>query len=105
MEMGEAESSVEETSIRVAGGSGESGVLEEDGSGCTDGDDGEDIRGTAKCIGVAMVVTGVEIGVETFVTRGDTYNEVCGCPLLLTVLLGLCGIAILETKFEMAGST
>ena len=94
MEMGEAESSVEETSIRVAGGSGESGVLEEDGSGCTDGDDG-----------VAMVVTGVEIGVETFVTRGDTYSEVCGCPLLLTVLLGLCGIAILETNFEMAGST
>ena len=94
MELGEAESSMEETSIRVAGGSGESGVLGEDGSGCTDGDDG-----------VAMVVTGVEFGVETFVTRGDTYNEVCGCPLLLTVLLGLCGIAILETKFEMAGST
>ena len=105
MEMGEEESSVEETSIKVAGGSGESGVLERDGSGCVDGDDGEDIRGTAESIGVAMVVTGVEIGVEAFVTRGDTYSEVCGCPLLLAVLLGLCGIAILETKLEVAGST
>ena len=105
MEMGEAESSVEETSIRVAGGRGESGVLEEDGSGCVDGDDGEDVKGTAECIGVAIVVTGVEIGVETFVTRGDTYKEVCGCPLLLTVLLDLCDIAILETRVEMAGST
>ena len=95
MEMGEAESSVEETSIRVAGGRCESRGMEEDGSGCVDGDDGEDVKGTA----------GVEIGVETFVTRGDTYKEVCGCPLLLTVLLGLCDIAILETRVEMAGST
>ena len=52
MEMGEEESSVEETSIKVAGGSGESGVLERDASGCVEGDDGEDIRGTAECIGL-----------------------------------------------------
>ena len=104
--MGEAvEGSVEETSIRIAGGSGESGVVEGDGGGCVDGDARKDVKGTAKCLVVVMVVTGVETGVETSVTRGDTYRELCGCLLLLPVLLDLCEMAILETRVEMAGFT
>ena len=80
-------------------------MLEGDGGGYVDGDAGEDVKGIADCLGAVIVVTGVETGIETSVTRGDTYRESCGCLLLLPFLLDFCEMAMLETRVEMAGFT
>ena len=79
--------------------------MEEVGGDCVDEDARGDVKGTAKCLGVVIVDNGVETGVETLVTRGDTYSELCRCLLLLPVLLDLCEVAMLETRVEMAGVT
>ena len=92
-------------SIRLADGRGEGGVVEADGGGWVDADTRRDVKGTAECLAVVIVDTGIETGVETLVTRGDTYSEFCRCLLLLPVLLDLCEVAMLETKVEMAGFT
>ena len=92
-------------SIRLVDGRREGGVAEADGCGWVDVDARRDVKGTAECLEVVIVDSGMETGVETFVTRGDTYRELCRCLLLLPVLLDLCEVAMLETKVEMAGFT
>ena len=58
----------------------------------------EDVKGLAVCLGVVIVVTGVEASVDTSATRGDTYRELCGYLLMFPVLLDLCETAILKTR-------
>ena len=53
--------------------------MEADGGGWVDADARGDVKGTAKCLGVVVVDTGMDTGIETFVTRGDTYSEFCIC--------------------------
>ena len=59
-------------SIRLADGRGEGGVVEADGGGWEDTDTRGDVKGTAECLEVVIVDTGIETGVGTLVTRGDT---------------------------------